>query len=151
MGSCILGENDDMGENIKKYNDMVKILNQYCDSLITNTKKQKVRSIGTQFDMVDTNKMHTSESIDYWEDSYENKIKISDTNFEQDYVRMLYHKCAAATYDYYLASRGIYVVANNAMFGERIVLYNGSISAIMSSDAYAVRPVVRVDKADVSS
>ena len=116
------------------YENAVSRLNTYCGTLVTNITAQKVRSVGTQFDIADTSTYYSSDFLannptsdpgryNYVVNSEETRYpgKIGDINDEQDVVRMSYYSpegtesgyhlfgYAATSNDYWLASRKVWL------------------------------------------
>ena len=142
----ILGPNDpkaietlpsgtDFERTQNSYENAVSRLNTYCETLVTNVTAQKVRSVGTQFDIADTSTYYSSDFLannpisdpgryNYVVNSEETRYpgKIGDMNEEQDVVRMSYYSSggtgsgyhtfgyAATSNDYWLASREVMLI-----------------------------------------
>ena len=162
----------DVNDGINSYNNAVSLLNTYCASLIDNDNAQRVRSVGTAFDLSDTKNKYTStflennpaEGAD--KGTYNGKGLVGDINCEQDVVRMSYypeegHVGYGYTYagaEYWLASRYVRENSGSVNFNVRRVDEDGSAnyyyyvwrvstrSAYFSHPTLSVRPVVRVAK-----
>lgn len=117
---------------------MVESLNAKCEALVTNPSKQKVRSIGTQFDIQDTTARYSStflanNPVDHKTQNAGdfNEVGLTgDMNGEQDVVRMSffspgdsYQKYGYANVGnvYWLASRFVWGNSYNADFNARLV------------------------------
>ena len=175
MGALTLGSGDTnaTGNTISEkvsdsYNNVVERLNDYCASLVTNEDAIAVRSVGSNpiFGVADTTSMYNSSNLQIWFDSRNNELKVTDTNCEQDLVRMSYfpigsnytiYGYTASNNRYWLASRLVIEDYAHVEFGVRWVK-DGSADygyhfwhvfdgfATYYNPAFQVRPVVRVDK-----
>lgn len=189
MGSYALGYNDPKaiealpsGTNLERaqnsYENAVTRLNTYCGTLVTNSTAQKVRSVGTQFDITDTTAKYSSTFLANNPVNHKtqnagdfNEVGLTgDMNGEQDVVRMSYYSAgetyqtfgyATTTNPYWLASRfvnegpdGVYfdvrfVIGGSANIGNYLWIVDAS-GAYDSNVTFAVRPVVRVAVGNVS-
>lgn len=109
-GNLTLGSNDEMAKTlsndlnkdgkvdgtdkaIHSYNNAITTLNEHCKKLITNEDKISVRSVGSnpQNSSNENNTLFTSSILNEWsKNEYNNLLKSTDENYEQDLVRMLY-------------------------------------------------------------
>lgn len=159
------------------YEHMVESLNAKCDDLVDNSTALKVRSIGTQFDLKDTTEKYSSTRLTTWPTSnagvYNGVGQVGDMNGEQDVVRMSFFSpggayqefgyAKAGDADYWIASRDVHDYSSAVGFRARYVSSYGnafndySLWSVSSSgsNTYAkarrVRPVVRVEKSNLSS
>ena len=147
MGSLTLGSgdenatnernesNENLGKAINSYNNVVARINNYCKSLVTNTTAQAVRSVGsrpnvfaTNGTIPDTTATYTSERLEQWNTNYKNVGLKSDSNAEQDVIRMSFYSNNSEPYvytqnKYWLASRYVREKSSSAYFSARIVSY----------------------------
>ena len=161
--------NSNLDSAIDSYNSAVATINHYCNDLITNTTKQKVRSVGTKFDIADTTATYSSDRTDNWQPTYNGRGKVGDINAEDDIIRMSFFDQTDSQFGYaksgnyyWLASRRVDEYSSSVYFGVRyvdsdgyaggydILWYVGSGSAVGNASCNAVRPVVRVAVSDVS-
>ena len=186
MGSYTLGSRDTnatgadaLAKAMDSYENAVSRLNAYCGTLVTNidaSKGEKVRSIGTQFDIADTTAKYSSTFLENNPTSsagtYNGVGLTGDMNGEQDVVRMSYYAGTAAPYNttfgyaattnpYWLASRCVNEGPDDVRFSVRFVdggnaEDNSDLWGVVSAEArigscaFAVRPVVRVAVGNVS-
>ena len=170
MGNLTLGVKDvatagstDLEKAIYSYNNAVSRLNNYCNTLVTNSTAQKVRSVGAKFDVTDTLETYSSDKTSNWQTTYNGRGKLGDTNAEEDIIRMSFYDKADSSYGYaksnaayWLASRFVYEYSSGVRFRVWYVFSGGYASGYSSlwnvdssyadgwSYSYAVRPVVRV-------
>ncbi len=151
-------DNDEKLDNLEKaiysYNNAITRLNEYCSSLITNSNKISVRSVGSNPNdpSSENNILYTSENLKNMADGkYDGIGKSGDLNFEQDLVRINYYGIDNIEGDYYLASRAVFDNADDVFFGIRISdgsdysllsVYNTYASCPQTSKS--IRPVVKV-------
>ena len=158
------------------YENMASRLNTYCETIITNPSKQRVRSIGTQFDQVDTTARFSSDFLANnptgGAGTYNGVAKIVDMNAEQDVIRMSYYSAGGTESGYtiygysntgimyWLASRLVAEGTTSNTFHARNIDNYGYVSnsqlwqvgkpgVYQYSDTKAVRPVVRVSSSQV--
>lgn len=108
MGSLTLGCTDektqgdtDLEKAMYSYNNAITRLNDYCESLVANPNKISVRCAGSNpIDSLDNDAtMYASDELEQWADGkYNNVMKGSDTNCEQDVVRMGYYLFGTDSY-----------------------------------------------------
>ena len=126
------------------YNNAVERLNTYCASIVTNSTAQRIRSIGTQFDLQDTTEMYYSDILenDIPRDNpgvYNGVGKVGDLNYEQDVIRACYYSSQGTGEDYletgYLCTESYYWLAsrdvdedNNSTEFRINYVYDGLIS-----------------------
>ncbi len=152
----------DTEKNIYSYNNAIDKMNKYCDSLITNKDKISVRSAGTNpYNNIDTSEFYSSDVLGI----YNQKIKNSDNNYEQDFARLSYFNIAKTSSYYWLGTRSMInymqetirasvgtVDSNgtlnmNLMEGDNLldfVYRNNELLDDGQSISYPVRPIVKI-------
>lgn len=181
MGSLALGSNDEqaIGSNdfekaVNSYNNAIDRINTYASSFVTNNNKSAVRSVGSNPNDPNSRNTdkYTSEKIESWNCTYivgpNTRIPVtingvgqgSDNNYEQDFIRMLYHGVAGTGEKYWLASRYVAYFEQSQQVEFRVIRVNSNGdydelnffdansggSAYASNDSCAVRPVVKISK-----
>ena len=165
-------------KTMDSYENVVERLNAYCASIVTNTAKQGVRSIGTQFNQTETNTRYSSTFLANnptgSAGTYNGVAKVGDMNAEQDVIRMSYYSSGGTgsgytTYGYaktgvwyWMASRYVSESSSGVTFAVRGVDTGGEaykftvLPYVTASGAYingtftnSVRPVVRVTAAQL--
>lgn len=171
IGSYQLGKGDpaavgdsDVDKVIDSYNNAVTRLNAYCRTRITNSTAKRVRSVGSNHSNPDTDTTQMYNGMSGAISEYNGKVKVSDENWEQDYIRMLYWGVNKTTNvkDFYLASRRIYGGGDNVKLMLRVdytssvdddagaTLWTYRYSTMNTYNAeYNVRACVVVNKSDV--
>ena len=90
-----LPSGSDVERSIWSYNHAVETLNSYCNTIITNSAAQAVRSVGTGFGVTDTSTTYSSTFLannpSGSAGTYNNVGLSGDTNAEQDLVRMSFY------------------------------------------------------------
>lgn len=148
-------------KRIYSYNNAVKTINNICKDEITKifTKipRENVRSAGSNpYNPYSENEdKYTSKELETLEGGkYNGKIKKSDDNLEEDYIRMCYYGVAKSERSYYMASRHTAVTdpsTKELSFDMKGIANDGSISFYgpggLESSGYAnldVRPIIKM-------
>lgn len=131
MGSLTLGENDnEWGPDefyetcdyqlAYSYNNAINRLNKYCEDQITNTNKLRVRCVGSNpvNPLSENDEKLTEEFVDSdtTPEPYKlnGKLKLGDSNYEEDIVRMYYWGIQNSNTDYWIASRSVEIGRNTS-------------------------------------
>ena len=109
------------------YENVVSRLNTYCESFVTNidaSNGEKVRSVGTQFDITDTTERYSSTFLlnnpnTAAKGTYNGVGLRGDMNGEQDLVRMSYYSVGGTGNEY--TQFGYAVTTNPYWFASRYV------------------------------
>ena len=156
---------------VYSYNHAIERLNNYASSLVTNPNKISVRSVGSNPsnpNYRNTTK-YTSETIENWNCSLGSGSNVGttkvtangiaekgDNNYETDLIMMKVLGVSVTKKFYWLASRYVSLDSSEVRFGVSNVSIGGSImgsdlfyansngEADTSSNACAVRPVVKI-------
>ena len=160
---------NDWEKAVYSYNHAIERLNNYASSLVTNPNKISVRSVGSNPsnpNYRNTTK-YTSETIKNWNCSLGSNVgttKVTangiaekgDNNYETDLIMMKVLGVSVTKKFYWLASRYVSLDSSEVRFGVSNVSIGGSImgsdlfyansngEADTSSNACAVRPVVKI-------
>ena len=174
IGTLKLGAEDTeaQGSNgwekaVYSYNHAIDRINNYTASLVTNSNKISVRSVGSNPanpNYRNTTK-YTSETIEKWNCKYEGRTPVTingiaeagENNYEQDLLKMRALGIVLTETRYLLASRSIYIKPDDYIsFCVNMVQSDGNIgnqylfgayssgNANADSFEYAVRPVVKI-------
>lgn len=152
---------DNLEKSISSYNNAVKRINDYCKEQVTNpnTKKEDIRSVGSNPSnpYSENTTLYKSSNLASWaEGKYNGVGKSTDKNYEEDLIRMSYHKVANINKEYWMASRVVHEHSNVVYFDVALVYSDGAFSmdnlwrvfssgnAYYSSPSYGVRPIVRL-------
>ena len=152
--------NESIDKAIYSYNNAIERINNYCkeqvdDSLATD---ENVRSVGAATDPrpnLEGNNSYNGLPTEWSTSTYNGKGKAGDTAYEQDFVRMLYHKAANVDEEYWVASRNVganstgvnfYVasVISGGFFGGNHLWFVSSSNTNYNSPSRAVRPIITV-------
>ena len=162
---------NDWEKAVYSYNHAIERLNNYASSLVTNPNKISVRSVGSNPsnpNYRNTTK-YTSETIENWNCSLGSGSNVGttkvtangiaekgDNNYETDLIMMKVLGVSVTKKFYWLASRYVSLDSSEVRFGVSNVSIGGSImgsdlfyansngEADTSSNACAVRPVVKI-------
>ena len=162
---------NDWEKAVYSYNHAIERLNNYAASLVTNPNKISVRSVGSNPsnpNYRNTTK-YTSETIENWNCSLGSGSNVGttkvtangiaekgDNNYETDLIMMKVLGVSVTKKFYWLASRYVSLDSSEVRFGVSNVRIGGSIlgsdlfyansngEADTSSNACAVRPVVKI-------
>ena len=162
---------NDWEKAVYSYNHAIERLNNYASSLVTNPNKISVRSVGSNPsnpNYRNTTK-YTSETIKNWNCSLGSGSNVGttkvtangiaekgDNNYETDLIMMKVLGVSVTKKFYWLASRYVSLDSSEVRFGVSNVSIGGSIlgsdlfyansngEADTSSNACAVRPVVKI-------
>lgn len=152
---------DNSEKSIYSYNNAISKLNNYCAEKVTNSNKISVRSIGSNPNnpTVENNTLYESDNLVNWVGGAYNKIgKSGDTNYEQDFIRMSFHKELNIGTEYWLASRLVFEYPSFSSFFVRYIDYDGMLigggnaglwtvyenNVTENSNMYGVRPIVKL-------
>ena len=114
LGSITLGKDDPQAcgaDNIEKaidsYNNALTRINNYTAGLVTNTNKLRVRNAGSNptNPTEETNQYYSSDELKQWNEAYNGRGKLGDTNYEQDFVRICYWGAQETDKSYWMSSR----------------------------------------------
>ena len=162
---------NDWEKAVYSYNHAIERLNNYASSIVTNPNKISVRSVGSNPsnpNYRNTTK-YTSETIENWNCSLGSGSNVGttkvtangiaekgDNNYETDLIMMKVLGVSVTKKFYWLASRYVSLDSSEVRFGVSNVSIGGSIlgsdlfyansngEADTSSNACAVRPVVKI-------
>ena len=162
---------NDWEKAVYSYNHAIERLNNYASSIVTNPNKISVRSVGSNPsnpNYRNTTK-YTSETIENWNCSLGSGSNVGttkvtangiaekgDNNYETDLIMMKVLGVSVTKKFYWLASRSVSLDSSEVRFGVSNVSIGGSIlgsdlfyansngEADTSSNACAVRPVVKI-------
>ncbi len=145
---------EDIEKAIYSYNHAIDTINNFCKEQVDDNllADDNVRSVGAKTDITEEKYIgKLSGSI------YKGKVKIGDTNFEDDLIRMAYHGVLDVKKYYWIASRYILEDSNSVSFNIYEVseygnfVLSGGLLKINSSDnptvqslIGAVRPIITV-------
>ena len=169
IGNLKLGKDDtetqgssDFEKAIYSYNNAIDRINNYTASLVTNSNKISVRSVGSN-----PNNPSYRNTTKYRSDisKIDGKIETGDNNYKEDVLRMSVLGETATGNIYWLASRYVYDIWNvvyiemsavsdsgillGCIYNNNVLLEAGSNNNYAYSYDYAVRPVVKVNASSV--
>ena len=169
IGNLKLGKDDtetqgssDFEKAIYSYNNAIDRINNYTASLVTNSNKISVRSVGSN-----PNNPSYRNTTKYRSDisKIDGKIETGDNNYKEDVLRMSVLGETATGNIYWLASRYVYDIWNvvyiemsavsdsgillGCIYNNNVLLEAGSNNNSAYSYDYAVRPVVKVNASSV--
>ena len=149
--------NTKLDKAIHSYNNAVKTINDYCKNLTGLPTNIGVRSVGTNPSnpYAENTTPYESEDLRNWDKKYNKLGFSSDANYEEDIIRMSYHKTAKINKQYWLASRFVYSGPRNVNFAVKCVQSDDYFSSwwlwtVYSGGAdvreiwFGVRPIIKV-------
>lgn len=146
MGILTLGYDDKKAQGetneekaIYSYNNAIERINKYCETLITNPSAISVRSVGSNPSdkFTENTKLHTSSNLASWHNGkYNGMLNSGDTNYSQDFMRMICNDSAHIGETYWLSSR-----ATVALFEESF-----SMSAIKSDNTFTAETLLSIGR-----
>lgn len=173
LGILILGYEDEnaKGSNefekaVYSYNNSIDRINNYASSLVTNSNKINVRSVGSNPQNPNNRNTgkYSSEILASWNCRYEGSpVTVNgvgergDNNSEQDFVRMSYWGVKNINARYLLASRKVIdnitsiefdierIGSDNAYYNDWVWTARENGIVEVRNEVYGVRPVVKIN------
>ena len=162
--------NNEAEKAIYSYNHAIERLNNYATSLVTNTNKISVRSVGSNPNNPNSrntekyrsdflaNWTPNGSAVNYGFTTLNGVAERGDNNLEKDFVRMAYWGISSTESEYWLASRYLYAESNNYVYfsvdyvnshggfdsHDSLFDANSGGFAFANSRERAVRPVVKI-------
>lgn len=147
-------------DTITSYNNAVKVINDYCKTVITNpnTPKENIRSFGSdpKNPYNENTTLYTSNNLQSWQSgAYNGKLKSTDYNYEQDWIRMKMLNLTNSIFKYYwTTSRYVDETSSGTDFKMLFFAFNRIASGSMlnvnssavqpGSTSQYVRPIVKI-------